>query len=316
MTLPTKADVAAFATGLGLSWTTTAAPALTQLYLNAKALEPPPPPQPPTPIPGLALVKTFEPDLTQPLSQYSFAGNPSGLFKTNLWFGSDGDNHLFNGSVSVWPDSPGSRAGGSDLQTYSDQAYNSINPFSAGPDGLTITAAKNPNPADPLTPNPYTSGIVTTQQTFLQRYGYFEADVSVPSVKGTWPAFWLLGEPYTPYQADEIDIAEFLGGTPGQVYQNAHSPRLGWNAPSAQAGFAGSRVTVGLLWAPASLTWYVNGAQAAQCPNPGLHWPMYVLANLAMGPKDGGWAALNTPVDDAHLPAKFTLHRLSVWRLP
>jgi len=314
MTLPTKAEVAAFAAGLGLSWTTTSAPALTQLYLNARAQEPP---APPSPIPGVALVKTFEPDLTAPFSQYRFADSPQGLFKTSCWFGSDGDNHLYNGVTSVWPDSPGARAGGSDLQTYSDPPYNGINPFTNGPDGLSIALAKTPNPADPKTPNPYAGGFAATQNSFKQRYGYFEAGVSVPAVKGSWPGFWLLGEPYTPYQADEIDIGEWLGGTPGQVYHNAHCPRLGWNAPSAQAAFpAGAPVTLGLLWTPAALTWYVNGQQTAQCPNPGFHWPMYLILNHAAGPKDGGWAALNTPVDEAHLPARFTVRRLAVWRLP
>lgn len=266
------------------------------------------------PVPGL--VKTFDPDLTAPVSLYNRTGNPGGLFKPNFWFGADGEEHDWNNVLSVWPDAASSRAGGLDMQTYADPAYDGVNPFASGPDGLTITAAKNPAPGD-KTPAAYTSGLVTTQFSHVQRYGYFEARLSLPLVKGTFPAFWLLGAPDSEYAADEIDVIEGLGGTPGVAYINAHMPRTGWNAPSEQASFDPAQpVTAGLLWTPETLTWYVGGVQAASCPNPGFHHPMYLLVDLAMGPKSGGWAALNTPVDDAHLPASMTLHSLTAWQLP
>jgi hypothetical protein len=38
----------------------------------------------------------------------------------------------------------------------------------------------------------FTAGMLSTEKSFQQMYGYFEARIKISNVPGTWPAFWLL----------------------------------------------------------------------------------------------------------------------------
>lgn len=53
---------------------------------------------------------------------------------------------------------------------------------------------------------PYVTGTMTTEQTFRQRFGYFEARLMVPKIQGTGAAFWILSNQDPP----EIDICEIV----------------------------------------------------------------------------------------------------------
>jgi Glycosyl hydrolases family 16 len=55
----------------------------------------------------------------------------------------------------------------------------------------------------------FTSGAITTEKSFRQLYGYFEARIKVSNTVGAWPAFWLYMD-----KGDEIDVMEVLGGRP------------------------------------------------------------------------------------------------------
>ena len=51
------------------------------------------------------------------------------------------------------------------------------------------------------------------------KYGYFEARLKLPKGKGTWPAFWMLPDPFTSWpDGGEIDIMEEVGYDP-DVYK-------------------------------------------------------------------------------------------------
>ena len=67
---------------------------------------------------------------------------------------------------------------------------------SAVRDGLlSITASRTP-PAlkEVLFNNEYVSGILTTQGSFAQKFGYFEIRAKIPVGQGVWPAFWMLAD--------------------------------------------------------------------------------------------------------------------------
>src|SRR5262245_43274871 len=96
-----------------------------------------------------------------------------------------------------------------------------LNPF-AVKDG-TLAIVFQPTPAaqaNRLGGFRYISGLITTQPSFSQRYGYFEMRARLPRGKGVWPAFWLL--PSDLSWPPEIDIMESVGD-PSKVYTTYHS---------------------------------------------------------------------------------------------
>lgn len=66
----------------------------------------------------------------------------------------------------------------------------------------------------------YRSGLITTQNLFTQRHGYFEMRAKLPAGRGLWPAFWLLpaGGGWPP----EIDVMEVLGHEPDTLHTSVH----------------------------------------------------------------------------------------------
>src|SRR3546814_16415113 len=65
----------------------------------------------------------------------------------------------------------------------------SIDPFSVDDGVLTITAAVTPqNLLSEVEGKPYTSGLLTTRDSFAQSYGYLEIRADMPEGQGRWPA--------------------------------------------------------------------------------------------------------------------------------
>ena len=213
---------------------------------------------------------------------------------------------LYNGVSGTWNPTYGyssdlnnfaSHVHGEEKQIYVDPAFTGTtsgalgaNPFSIQDGILNITAAPtSPALADALGGYQYTSGLITTQQTFQQTYGYFEMSARLPDGQGLWPAFWLL--PAGGWGPPEIDVVEMLGNNPSTIYTTAHSTVTGQlqstsfasNVADTSAGFH----TYGVDWEPDQITWYFDGQQIAQTATPAdMHSPMYMLANLAVG---GNW---------------------------
>ena len=111
-------------------------------------------------------------------------------------------------------------AGNKELQYYvapgfkgSSDSSLGINPFSIHEGVLKISA----RPVD-VGDKPYlygfnyTSGLLTSQTSFQQQYGYFEIRADTPAGKGLFPAFWMLAPGKWP---PEIDIFEQVGSAPG-----------------------------------------------------------------------------------------------------
>jgi beta-glucanase (GH16 family) len=77
---------------------------------------------------------------------------------------------------------------------------------------------------DSLVMVPYAIGLVNTDISFTQKYGYFEIRSKNPSGPATWPAFWLTGATRWP---PEIDIFEMYGGKTGKTIHN-QSATIHW----------------------------------------------------------------------------------------
>ena len=158
-------------------------------------------------------------------------------------------------------------------------------PFSVQSNGLAITA----RPASGLPSGlGYVSGVITTQQTFQQTYGYFAICAQLPRGRGFWPAFWLL--PADGRWPPEIDVMEMLGNDTSDYYASVHAGP-GFDhitkipGPYLSAGFH----TFAVSWRPDKIRYYLDGSLVNEVTTPPeMHRPMYMLANLAVG-GPGSW---------------------------
>lgn len=186
-----------------------------------------------------------------------------------------------------------------ELEFYVDRSLG-VDPFRIHHGYLDITAKHTPPELIPqLNGYAYTSGIITTQPSFSQLYGYFEIRAQIPGGKGVWPAFWLL--PADGTWPPEIDVVESVGD-PSTVYTATHS-----NARAPQGGTAhiapGEFHTFAVSWDPSNVIFYVDGRQIEEQTTPSdMHKPMFMLANLAIG---GDWPG--APDATTHFPVKFRI---------
>jgi len=147
------------------------------------------------------------------------------------------------------------------------------------------------------------SGKITTEGKFDQQFGRFEARLSLPDARGSWPAFWLLPASEKPWPlTGEIDILEWTGNEPHRVIAAAHFGELApANVHYAEMlrrpdSWLGGFHTVAVEWRPGEILWEVNGRQHAElrpadiAPHPWVFndLPFYLILNLAVGGTLGG----------------------------
>jgi hypothetical protein len=166
-----------------------------------------------------------------------------------------------------------------------------VQPFSIADGKLRICAER----ADPLRVSPYiwgykyTSGCITSELTFTQKYGYFEIRARLPAGKGFWPAFWLL--PRRVAWPPEIDVFEGFGTKKNTIHvgviEGRHSARTDWVRGNFDAtdGFH----VYGLEWTESRFTYFLDGRRTKEFPNHAIHEEMYLIANLALGSHDQNW---------------------------
>ena len=171
----------------------------------------------------------------------------------------------------------------------------------------------------------YISGLVTTQHSFSQTYGYFELDGWSPAeVPGEWPAFWLIPTVQTKAnmgQCPEFDVMERWGGRApavpasrwSSIFQTLHEcplttggaeAAIGDGAKPPQVAPAGEH-RYGLLWTPGKLAWFVDGVETFETPFANAD-PHYMIANLAL---DGRYPPPAGPV-------RFYVKWIKAWAPP
>ena len=200
----------------------------------------------------------------------SSADGSSGTWMTNYPFG--GEN-----AYTLAPNG--------EQEYYSSATTGKNSPFSLASGVLSITATaaaagQNPNNLA------YTSGLITTDKSFSQQYGYFEVNAKLPVGQGLWPAFWLL--PTNGTSPAELDVFEQLGSNPSVIYSTTH----GWNGSTntgvsqafSVANTSSAFHTYGVDWEPTTVTFYMDGVALGSTPTPAsMNSPMYMLLNLAVG---------------------------------
>jgi beta-glucanase (GH16 family) len=205
-------------------------------------------------------------------------------------------------------------SGNSEAEYYSSALpgqYNS--PFSDGNGVLTISAFPAPGGSDPYN-LPYTSGVITTAQSFAQTYGYFEIDAKLPSGQGLWPAFWML--PTNGYTA-ELDDFEIVNNT-NTIFSTVHGTTNGSWGSNSQAfpspDLSASFNVFGFNWTPTTVTYYLNGVEYGSAPTPqSMDSPMFMLLNLAVG-GNGSWPG--APNSSTVFPANMQIAWVQAYATP
>ncbi|HEX3968854.1 MAG TPA: glycoside hydrolase family 16 protein [Edaphobacter sp.] len=234
----------------------------------------------------------------------------------------------FNGSSGSPPDpakwnivTGGKGFGNNELETYTGRSAN----VRQQNGNLVITAQKEDFTGADGTPRHYTSARINTQNHFSQRYGRFEARIRLPSGKGIWPAFWLLGEDH---EADhwpdcgEIDVLETIGAR-DTMYSTIHGP--GYSAdkgPSTKYILPGGQQVdtdfhlYAVEWSPNDIKFFFDNRliverTPADLPS-GTKWvydhPFYLLLNLAVG---GNWPG--SPDDTTVFPQRMLVDYVRVY---
>jgi len=210
--------------------------------------------------------------------------NPHGRWKPNLISGTQSGARAIE-SRTLTPNA--------DKQVWVDPAFPGLagkplglNPFTVS-DGLLIIRGW-PTPA-PLKAKlwgyPYVTGMISTERSFHQLYGYFEIDAEWPEGHGAHPGFWLL--PTDGAWPPELDVVEEIGNT-DEAWFTIHFKGTD-GKPDADSQRlrhvnSGDRFTrFGMLWTHDIVAWYQDNRLIRMIRNPGMDKPCYILATLEMG---------------------------------
>jgi beta-glucanase (GH16 family) len=193
----------------------------------------------------------------------------------------------------------------------------------------TAAPFRCPDPAGEFTTT-YSSGMVSTYNTFSQTDGYFEVKAKFPSatVPGLQSSLWLWPQDRNTYgrafpDSGEIDIAEWYSDYPRIAIPTAHYDPLA--GPGTDPDATTNRCVVqdpakfnvyGLLWTSSSLTFVMDGrtcltdvwdpAEPEIKPEP-FNLPFYLNLTEAIG------FGADAPSADAPLPATMEIDWVRVW---
>jgi beta-glucanase (GH16 family) len=270
-----------------------------------------------SPLATLSLHRTFHDDFdTHPLSSGRWVPHYAGgaAWPDARYWGGDGSDFkrkdAWNGEQQIYVD-----------PRYAGRATTplGLDPFKVSNGILSIVARRTPAELKPvLFDNEYTSGILTTQGSFSQKYGYFEIRAKIPVGVGVWPAFWMLADDggWPP----EIDVMEGRGQEIGDMAMTTHwriratgsvqSCGFDFLVPDASSGFH----DYGVLWMQDRLVYFIDRKPVSDIKVPmGFDDPMYMIVNLAMGAKYfKGVGLVNA---ESPVMVEFQIDRISVYQI-
>ncbi|NIA00308.1 family 16 glycosylhydrolase [Massilia sp. CCM 8734] len=168
----------------------------------------------------------------------------------------------------------------------------------------------------------YTSGRITTQNKASWQYGRIEARMKIPTGKGTWPAFWMLGNSINSARwpaSGEIDIMEHINSeavTHGTIHwSDQNNAYANYGGPSGNLDFSQYHVYA-VEWDASMIRWYVDGNKFHEVNIAGgingtseFHAPFFLLFNLAVG---GNWPG--SPDGSTAFPNQMQVDYVRVYR--
>ncbi|NNF18886.1 MAG: glycoside hydrolase family 16 protein [Flavobacteriaceae bacterium] len=169
----------------------------------------------------------------------------------------------------------------------------------------------------------YTSTRITTKDKFDFQYGRVEARAKIPTGKGVWPAFWMLGSNIDEVGwplSGEIDILEYIGKEPGIVFTSLHTQDSHGNTINTRKtkieGIEQGFHTYAADWNAEKIEFFVDGKsvytfkpkERTQEVWP-FDQPFYLLLNVAVGGNFGG-----PEIDDNIFPQEFIIDYIRVYQ--
>jgi beta-glucanase (GH16 family) len=169
----------------------------------------------------------------------------------------------------------------------------------------------------------YTSTRITTAGKKEFQYGRMEARAKLPVGKGIWPAFWMLGSNISRVgwpKSGEIDILEYVGRDPNQVYTTLHTQDSHGNSKNSkkteikniEEGFH----VYAIEWTKDKIEFFVDDISIytfhPETRNEDI-WPFdqpfFFIINTAVGGNFGGH-----DVDNTIFPQQFVIDYVRVYR--
>jgi beta-glucanase (GH16 family) len=168
----------------------------------------------------------------------------------------------------------------------------------------------------------YTSTRITTKDKVEFTYGRIEARAKIPTGTGVWPAIWMLGANIDDVgwpRCGEIDILEYVGKNPGEVFNSVHTLASSGNTintettsiPDIEEGFH----VFAANWTSNRIEFFVDDILLYTYFPPTFteeHWPFnkdaYLILNTAVGGNFGG-----PDIDDSIFPQQFIIDYIRVY---
>ena len=188
--------------------------------------------------------------------------------------------------------------------------------------GSLIIEARNDN----WKGNAITSASLTTKGLGEWQYGRFDIRARFATIKGSWPAIWLLAEnsQYGGWPAGgEIDIMENVGFEPNTVHGTVHTLGVdpnqhnGWGQPYSIPNLAKTWHVYSAVWTPDSILIQADGITYMRYPNQKSWqmWPFdqefFLMLGLSIG---GDWGG-QQGVDYTALPIKLEVDYARVYKI-
>lgn len=172
-----------------------------------------------------------------------------------------------------------------------------------------------------------TSASLTTSGKKSFRYGRLEARAKIPTGRGTWPAFWTLGDNISTVgwpKCGELDILENVGFDPLRVHANVHVEAYNHTKGTGK----GNNMLVSAPWEKFNvyaMEWYADRIEFffndiryfvfRREPGGESVWPFdkpqYAILNLAIG---GGWGGAQG-IDESIFPLKYEIDYVRYYEL-
>lgn len=169
----------------------------------------------------------------------------------------------------------------------------------------------------------YTSTRITTAGKKEFKYGRMEIRAKIPTGKGIWPAFWMLGSNISKVgwpKSGEIDILEYVGREPNSIFTTLHTQDSHGNSVNTkkteikdiEQGFH----VYSIDWTKDKIEFFVDDFSVytfkPEVKNENtwpFNQPFYFLLNVAVGGNFGGH-----DIDDSIFPSEFLIDYIKVYQ--